>query len=136
MTGLASNGTYTYVLGNDYYGESVVEYFSSSGTVQSYPYMEDLPALSTFYDIGYEGGDSTGDIWVATDAADSPIKAYKTSNMLVNYIPEADLPAGTQCRGLCFDTEGYLWVSDDNAPSKLELPVYYHWQFSTGEAGD
>jgi len=115
VTGVASNGTYTYVLGDDYYGDPLVEYFNSSGYVQANPYMQDLPALPSHYDIGYEGGDGTGDIWVATDAADSPVKAYDTGNMLVGYIPEADLPSGTQPRGLCFDTDGYLWISDENA---------------------
>ncbi len=126
MTGIASNGTYTYVLGYGYYGDPLIEYFNSSGYVQAYPYMEDLPTLPIHYDIGYEGGDGTGDIWVATDAADSPIKAYDTSNMLVGYIPEADLPSGTQPRGLCFDTDGYLWVSDDNAEK------IYKIDFTTG----
>ena len=123
MTGVASNGTYTYVLGDGYYGDPLVEYFNSSGYVQTNPYMDDLPALSTHYDIGYEGGNGSGDIWVASDAADSPIKAYNTSSLLANYIPEADLPAGTQCRGLCFDTDGYLWVSDDNAEKIYKIDI-------------
>ena len=123
MTGVASNGTYSYVLGNDYYGVPTVEYFNSSGVVQTNPYMADLPALNTHFDIAYEGGNGSGDIWVASDAADSPIKAYDTSGLLANYIPEADLPAGTQCRGLCFDTDGYLWVSDDNAEKIYKLDI-------------
>lgn len=123
MTGLASNGTFTYVLGNGYYGDPVVEYFNSSGYIQLYPYIDDLPALISHYDIAYEGGDSTGDIWVATDAADSPVKAYNTSNLLVSYIPEADLPAGILPRGLCFDTDGYLWVSDDNVDKIYKIDI-------------
>jgi len=123
VTGVASNGTYTYVLGNDYYGVPTVEYYNSSGVVQTNPYMDDLPALTSHFDIAYEGGNGSGDIWVASDAADSPIKAYNTSGQLVNYIPEADLPAGTQCRGLCFDTDGYLWVSDDNAEKIYKLDI-------------
>ena len=123
MTGVASNGTYTYVLGDGYYGDPLVEYFNSSGYVQTNPYMDDLPALSSHFDIAYEGGNGSGDIWAASDAADSPIKAYNTSGQLVNYIPESDLPAGTQCRGLCFDTDGYLWVSDDNAEKIYKLDI-------------
>ena len=123
MTGVASNGTYTYVLGNDYYGVPTVEYFSSTGAVQTNPYMSGLPALSSHYDCAYEGGNGSGDIWVASDAADSPIKAYNTSGLLVNYIPQADLPAGTECRGLCFDAEGYLWVSDDNAEKIYKIDI-------------
>ena len=123
MTGVASNGTYTYVLGDGYYGDPLVEYYSSTGAVQTNPYMDDLPALSSHFDCAYEGGNGSGDIWVASDAADSPIKAYNTSGQLVNYIPEADLPAGTQCRGLCFDTDGYLWVSDDNAEKIYKLDI-------------
>ncbi len=123
MTGVASNGTYTYVLGGGYYGDPLVEYFNSSGVVQTNPYMDDLPALTTHFDIAYEGGNGNGDIWVASDAADSPIKAYNSSSLLVNYVPEADLPAGTECRGLCFDTEGYLWVSDDNAEKIYKLDI-------------
>ncbi len=123
MTGVASNGTYTYVLGNDYYGVPTVEYFSSTGAVQASPYMSGLPTLSSHYDIGYEGGNGTGDIWVASDASDSPIKAYNTSGLLVNYIPEGDLPAGTQSRGLCFDTDGYLWVSDFNAEKIYKIDI-------------
>lgn len=123
MTGVASNGTYTYILGDGYYGDPLVEYFNSSGVVQTNPYMDDLPALSTHFDIAYEGGNGSGDIWVASDAADSPIKAYNSSSLLVSYIPETDLPAGTQCRGLCFDTDGYLWVSDDNADKIYKLDI-------------
>ncbi|MCK5115270.1 MAG: hypothetical protein KAR44_01640 [Candidatus Aegiribacteria sp.] len=123
MTGIASNGTYTYVLGDGTTGDPLVEYFNSAGAVQTNPYMDDLPALSTHYDIGYEGGNSSGDIWVASDAADSPIKAYNSSSLLVNYVPETDLPAGTECRGLCLDAEGYLWVSDDNADKIFKLDI-------------
>lgn len=130
MTGIASNGTYTYVLGDGYYGDPLVEYFNSAGYVQSCPYMEDLPTLPNHFDIGYEGGDGNGDIWVATDAADSPIKAYDTSDMLVNYVPETDLPSGIQLRGLCFDTGGYLWVSDDNADKIYKIDI------TTGIAGE
>ena len=123
MTGVAASGTYTYVLGDDYYGDPLVEYFNSAGAVQTYPYIQDLAALPTHFDIAYEGGNGSGDIWVASDAADSPIKAYNSSSLLVNYVPEADLPAGTQCRGLCFDTDGYLWVSDDNAEKIYKLDI-------------
>jgi hypothetical protein len=28
------------------------------------------------------------------------------------------------------------WRSGENAPPEIALPVYYHWEFSTGEAGD
>ncbi|MEO1401447.1 MAG: hypothetical protein AAFV72_09420 [Cyanobacteria bacterium J06635_1] len=28
------------------------------------------------------------------------------------------------------------WVSGENAPVEIQLPVYYHWEFSTGQAGD
>lgn len=28
------------------------------------------------------------------------------------------------------------WLSGDEAPSTIQLPVYYHWEFSTGSAGD
>ncbi len=124
MTGIASNGTYTYVLGDGYSGgDPLVEYFSGTGSIQTNPYIDDLPALTAHYDIGYEGGNSTGDIWAASDAADSPIKAYDTNGMLVSYIPEADLPAGIQPRGLCFDTSGYLWVSDENSDKIYKVDI-------------
>lgn len=124
MTGIASNGTYTYVLGDDYYGDPVVEYFNSSGSVQSSPYMQDLEALSTHYDIAYEGGaDGDGDLWVANDGADSPIKAYDTNDMLVSYVPGSDLPDGAEIRGLTFDPDGYLWASDDNADKIYQIDI-------------
>ena len=28
------------------------------------------------------------------------------------------------------------WGSDDDAPNEIDLPVLYHWEFSTGAAGD
>lgn len=124
MTGIASNGTYTYVLGDGYYGDPVVEYFNSSGSVQSSPYMQDLEALSTHYDIAYEGGaDGDGDLWVANDGADSPIKAYDTNDMLVSYVPGSDLPDGAEIRGLTFDPDGYLWASDDNADKIYKIDI-------------
>jgi WD40 repeat protein len=124
VTGIASDGSYTYVLGNDYSGEPTVEYFNSSGSVQTYPYMEDLPALSSHYDIAMEGGsDGDGDIWVANDGADSPIKAYDTSDQLVAWVPGDDLPAGAEIRGLTFDPDGYLWASDDDADKIYQIDI-------------
>jgi len=70
-----------------------------------------------------EGGDGTGDIWVANDGADSPIKAYNTSEQLVNYVPGSDLPSGIECRGLCFDTDGFLWVSNDDTDEIYKLDI-------------
>lgn len=101
----------------------MVEYFSSSGYVQTYPYIDDLPALISHYDIAYENNSGTGDIWVATDAPDSPIKAYCTGNLLVDYIPESHLPADIMPRGLCFDPDGFLWVSDENVDKIYKVDI-------------
>ncbi|MEN8209276.1 MAG: FlgD immunoglobulin-like domain containing protein [Candidatus Fermentibacteria bacterium] len=120
---MASNGTYTYVLGDNFLGVPVVEYFNSAGGVQNNPYISDLPGLYSHYDCAYEGGNGSGDIWIATDAVDSPIKAYNSSGLLTNYVLDTDLPSGTHCKGLCFDTEGYLWVSDNNADKIYKLDI-------------
>ncbi len=124
MTGIASDNTsYTYVLGDGYYDDPVVEYFNSSGNVGTSPYMQDMPALSSHYDIAYEGGDGDGDIWVACDAADSPIRSYDTDAQMVAWVSGGDLPSGAQIRGLTFDTNGYLWASDYNAQKIYQIDL-------------
>lgn len=124
MTGIACDGSsYTYVLGEDYYDEVLIEYFDSSGNEGTYPYMEDLKALNTHHDIAYEGGNGDGDIWVANDGEDSPIKAYDTNDELVDYVPGSHLPAGAEIRGLSFDSDRYLWASDYNAEKIYKIDL-------------
>lgn len=127
MTGLGSSSSYTYAAGTDYYSDPVVEYFNSGGAVQASPYMTNLPGLGTFFDIAYEGGDGTGDIWFACgDGGDSPIKAYDTAGNLVNYIPGTDVPGA---HGLCFDTAGYLWAANGTNDTIYKIDL------STGVSG-
>ena len=130
MTGIASDGSYTYVLGDNYSSIPYVEYFNSSGVVQNSPYMQDPEALANHFDIAYEGSNGSGDIWVADDGAESPIKAYDTGGNLVAYVPGTDLPDGAEIRGLTFDSEGYLWASDLNADKIYQIDI------TTGTAGE
>ncbi len=82
-----------------------VERYSSTGVLQSGPYLFQPIYLPVFYDIGYSGGD----IWYACDDADSPIKAFNTGGALTDYIWNTVVPAA---HGLCFEDDQYLWASN------------------------
>ncbi len=88
-----------------------IERYSLSGTLQTGPYLFKELGI-TFYDIAYEGGDGTGDIWFACKDSSYPIRVYNSSGTFVNSIPSSIVPAAY---GLCFDDDGFLWVSDLDA---------------------
>jgi len=86
-----------------------VERYSSTGSLQSGPYLFKPINLPVFYDIAYESNDANGDIWYACDDSDSPIKAFNTAGALTNNIWNTVVPAA---HGLCFESDRYLWASN------------------------
>jgi len=77
-----------------------------------------MPSVTASYDAGYR---SDGTVWVANDASDSPIKAFNTSGVLVQYIP-GDL-VGNAARGVDFDPDGYLWCSNPNTDKLYKISL-------------
>ena len=110
MVGAGGNSNTVFYVDDDYtvLGQSLPMPDSAFSPVYlSLPY-----GTFTSYDIAYEGYfnlSGTGDIWLATNQADSPIRAYNTAGSLTyatNIIPTA--------RGLAFYNVGsqrYLWAS-------------------------
>ncbi|OPL19257.1 MAG: hypothetical protein AVO35_11810 [Candidatus Aegiribacteria sp. MLS_C] len=116
VTGMANDGTYLLVHGNDYYGDPVIQKFSSTGSTGSL-YMDDFPGIgSTRYDTAW----MSGGIWIARDDPDSPILGYDTTGLLVGYVDGSTVSAAM---GLTMDGEGYLWASnpDDDRIYQIEV---------------
>ena len=88
--------------------KETIERYSLTGALQTGPYLFTELGIN-FYDIAYEGGDGTGDVWFACSDPSYPIRAYNASGTLVNRIPSSIVPAA---HGLCFDDNGFLWVSN------------------------
>ena len=96
-----------------------VERYSLSGAIQAGPYLFQELGIS-FYDIAYEGGDGTGDIWFACNDSSNPVRAYNTSGSLITTIPSSVIP---YAHGICFDDEGYVWVSDLNNEKIYKIDI-------------
>ena len=123
MGGVAGSSTTVYFLGNNnkIYYESPLP-TSSTEDPEEGGYVQ--TSLIT-WDIAREGDangkSATGDLWVATDHVDSPIRAYSTSGTLTHasdILPDA--------RGMAFSSSGghrYLWVSNpqDNRIYQIDL---------------
>lgn len=86
-----------------------------------------LPAGLGTYDIARQGDPNyrptVGDLWTATDHADSPIRAYNPDGELTYASDVLD-----DCRGMAFGPLGgtdYLWVSNslDGTIYQLSLPT-------------
>ncbi len=118
MTGVGSDASKLYALGTSYYGYSV-ETFSWTGTVGASPYINSFVGLGTGYDIGYSGSY----VWVANDAADSPVRAFNTAGTPVNAIPGSII--GNAARGVDFESATLMWVSNPNNDKiyKIDLSV-------------
>ena len=91
--------------------KETIERYSLTGTLQTGPYLFQELGID-FYDIAYEGGDGTGDIWFACNDSSYPIRAYNIKASGLLEIAASIVPAA---HGLCFDDEGFLWVSNLNA---------------------
>ena len=91
--------------------KEVVEKYSLTGSIQTGPYLFQELGID-FYDIAYEGGDGAGDIWYACNDASYPVRAFNTGGTQVNSISSSVI---ADAHGLCFDDEGFLWVSNWNA---------------------
>lgn len=135
MGGVAGSASAVYFLGNNntfYYctqlpTPSTINPISPPGYTGAY-----IGSMGT-HDITRQGDDnlmSTGYIYVATDYATSPIRAYNlTSGVQVDAID-----AVSSVRGMAFSTEGsvqYIWASNpgNNTIYQIELST-------TGVAGD
>ena len=105
MTGLAAND-------NNYL------YVSSRNQNRTYRYT--APGIYSRYSyLYYTGGSQTrdiaitpeGNIWVATDSGDIPLRLYNSSHVMIDNVPGTLIP---NARGATLDEIGYLWVSDIN----------------------
>lgn len=113
---MANDGTYLLVHAKDYYGDPVIQRFSSAGSTSSL-YMDDFPGIgSTTYDTAW----MSGGIWIARDNSDSPILGYDTTGLLVGHVDGSTVSAAM---GLTMDDEGYLWASnpDDDRIYQIEV---------------
>lgn len=114
---MGSNASRLYVLGTSSYGYSV-ESFSWTGSVGSSPFINRFDSgLGTPYDIDISGSL----IWVACDGADSPVKAYNTSGVLVNMIPGSVVE--NAARGMAFESESILWVSNPDTDKLYKIDL-------------
>jgi hypothetical protein len=111
VTGLGTSGSSIYGAGVDTATwQEVIESYTLSGTISSSPYLFAELGI-TFHDIAYQtGSDSAGDIWYAVDDASYPVRVYNSSGTQVGWLPSTVIPYAC---GLCFDTAGYLWASDN-----------------------
>lgn len=108
------------IIGTSYYTRgNVMENFTATGSVGASPYISEFVNLVNPYDCGRLGNN----IWVANDAADSPVRGYNTGGSVIGSIPGALI--GGVARGV--DSDGtYLWVSN---PSNDKI---YKLDMSTG----
>lgn len=123
MGGAAGSSTAAYFLGNNnkIYYESPLP----MGTTEAPSTGATIPYGLGTYDIAREGDangtTSTGEMWIATDDPDSPIRAYSTTGTLTyatNVI--------TAARGMAYSSDGghrYLWASNplDGKIYQIEL---------------
>lgn len=107
MTGIGSDESQLYILGNGYFApNNAVEVFSWSGTIGDDPYIEDFQGLVDPYDMDVNGGL----VWVACDGDDSPVKVYDSSGTLVDFIP--GIMVGGEARGVAFESSDIVWISN------------------------
>ncbi len=62
-------------------------------------------------------------VWVASDNASIPVRAYNRSGVVVDYI-DSDLVSSA--RGVAIDPEGYLWLSN------MEMDLIYKIDLTEG----
>jgi streptogramin lyase len=99
--------------------KETVERYSLAGSIQTGPYLFQELGIS-FNDIAYEGGDGYGDIWWACNDSAYPVRVYNTAGTLVYSIPSSVIPAA---HGICFDDDGFLWVSNLNAEEIYKIDI-------------
>ncbi len=131
--GAGSSSTAAYFLGtgNQIYTASPLPLPSTIQPTQT----GSLPTGLVTYDIAREGtnNNSTGDIWVATNQADSPIRAYNSVGTLTY---ACDLVPSV--RGMAFSTSGghrYLWVSNPSDNTIYQIDLDYGLGVEEGEGG-
>ncbi len=122
MTGIAGNGSTLFVSGKDDFAANATHRIYRctplplvNQTVQIDEYLS-LAAYGTIRDIAYEGISNTrtdGDMWIACDDRENPLKALNSSGQLVDQVP-ASIGIGRDLWGLAYEkgTSRFLWVSN------------------------
>lgn len=133
MTGIAGNESNVFVSGKDGLdASSTLRVYRCSPlplddqTIQFQEHLS-LAAYGTVHDIAYEGINNIradGDIWIACDDAQNPIKALNSSGQVVDEVP-ASIGIGSDIWGLAYEkgTSRFLWVSNqtDNKIYKVDV---------------
>lgn len=113
MTGLAAQDDYLYV--------------SSRSQNRVYRYL--LPYISNRSSSTQFGSgsntrdiarDTNGDIWVASDNAEAPLRCYSSDGTFKKYVDPGIVSSAT---GVAIDDEGYVWVSDNEAAKIYRIDV-------------
>jgi len=122
---VSSSTTYMSTTYGSYEGCYSFTYGSpSTGYTAKSNYIADYQGTPTGYDIGYQPVNGGGDIWMATDEPTSPVKCYEaTSGGVCAAIP-ASIGIGSDIRGVTFDTNNHLWVSNPTTDKLYEISDY------------
>ena len=133
MTGVAGNESNVFVSGKDgQAANATLRVYRcsplplSDQTIQFKQHLS-LAAYGTVHDIAYEGINNVradGDMWIACDDAQNPVKALNSSGQVVDEVA-ASIGIGTDIWGLAYEkgTSRFLWVSNqtDEKIYKVDL---------------
>ena len=102
MTGLSATGSHLYVSSRSQ--NRVYRY--------SLPYIDGRDSSTQFGSGSYTrdiARADNGDIWVASDNADAPLRCYNADGTFDKYVDPAIV---SSAMGVAIDNEGYVWVSN------------------------
>ena len=120
MGGAAGSSTNAYFLRTN--NQILSCYPVPLGTTSNPALMGYVPTSLTTFDIARQGDDNSfNDIWVATDHADSPIRAYNTAGTLT-YACDLVSPV----RGMAYnyaDEHDYVWVSNPESSMIYQIDI-------------
>ena len=133
MTGLAGNESTVFVSGKDgQEANATLRIYRcrplplSDQTIGFQEHLS-LAAYGTVYDIAYEGVNNVradGDMWIACDDAQNPVKALNSSGQVVDEVP-ASIGIGSDIWGRAYEkgTSRFLWVNNqtDKKIYKIDL---------------
>jgi len=100
--GLAANGSYLYIASEYTYTCDRIEYCVEDSAETYIPFQGISDEL---FDIAYQDGD----IWLALDDSEQPVKRFDGTGSVVDYLASDIVP---HAHGLTIDGEGRLWVGD------------------------